>query len=167
MRSFSAWLIRPIPAPDKSAGLVYRLRYYAYMHRREVKRFIKFGLVGTIGAIIDFTILNVLILAFDWAKIAANTVSFTAAVLSNFIWNRRWTYPESRQRHVAGQLGQFALVNLIGLGINQLVFLSLEHYVFTPWLGDPLGYNIAKASAILVVLFWNFIINRLWTFRGL
>jgi putative flippase GtrA len=160
-------LIRPIPAPDKSSGLIYRIRYYAYTHRREVKRFIKFGMVGTLGAVIDFAVLNLLILGFGWAKEAANLVSFTAAVVSNFTWNRRWTFPESRQRHVASQLGQFALVNLIGLGINQLVFLSLSYGVFTPMFGTPLGYNLAKAVAILVVLFWNFTVNRLWTFRGL
>lgn len=166
MRFFSAWLMRPTPTPPETANPIHHLRYRVYTHRREVKRFIKFSMVGTLGAIIDFAVLNLLILGFGWGKAAANTVSFTAAVLSNFTWNRLWTYPESRQRHVASQLGQFALVNLIGLGINQLVFLSLDHWVFTPWFG-PLGYNLAKASAILIVLFWNFAVNRLWTFKGL
>jgi putative flippase GtrA len=121
-------------------------------------------MVGTLGAVVDFAVLNILILGFGWSKLGANTVSFTAAVLSNFTWNRLWTFPESRQRHVASQLGQFVLVNLVGLAINQVVFLSLDHYIFTPYFG-PLGYNFAKASAIGVVLFWNFVVNRLWTFR--
>ena len=167
MRSLSAWLIPPTPKPEAGAGPVKYARYYAYTHKREVKRFIKFALVGAFGALVDFSVLNLLILGFGWDKAAANIVSFTAAVLSNFTWNRLWTYPESRQRPVARQLGQFALVNLIGLGINQLVFLNLDHHLFTPMFGTPLGYNLAKASAIIVVLFWNFVVNRLWTFRGL
>lgn len=166
MRSFSAWLIRPMPVPDKSAGPVHHLRYQMYRHRREVKRFIKFSMVGAFGALIDFAILNILVLGLDWPKALANTVSFTAAVLSNFTWNRRWTYPEARRHAVGPQLGQFVLVNLIGLGINQLVFLSLDYWVFHPLVGE-LGFNLAKASAIVVVLFWNFAVNRLWTFRGL
>jgi len=99
-------------------------------------------------------------------KVWANTCSFSAAVLSNFTWNRLWTFPESRSRPLRTQLPQFALVNLIGLGINQIVFLGLDHYVFTPMFGT-LGYNLAKAVAIVIVLFWNYAINRIWTYKGL
>ena len=167
MRSWSAWLIPPTPKPEAGSSPIKYARYYAYTHKREVKRFVKFAMVGAVGALVDFSILNLLILGFGWAKVAANTVSFVAAVLSNFPWNRLWTFPASRQRPLARQLGQFALVNLIGLGINQLVFLYLDYFLFTPMFGTPPGYNLAKASAIIVVLFWNFIVNRLWTFRGL
>jgi len=133
---------------------------------REIKRFTKFALVGTLGAGVDFGVLNLLILAFGWSKAAANTVSFTTAVLSNFTWNRLWTFPESRDRPLRTQLPQFASVNVIGLAINQVIFLSLDSLVFGPLFG-PLGYNLAKAVAIIVVLFWNFGINRIWTYRGL
>jgi len=132
----------------------------------EVVHFIKFGMVGTLGAVIDFAVLNFFILVVGWPKVWANTISFSAAVLSNFTWNRLWNFPESRQRPIATQLPQFALVNVIGLGINQVVFLSLDHFVFTPMFG-LLGYNLAKAVAILVVLFWNYGINRIWTYKGL
>lgn len=153
-----------MPAPDKSAGPVVHARYRLYRHRREVKQFIKFAIVGAIGALVDFTVLNILVLGFDWSKVTANTVSFVAAVASNFTWNRLWTFPGARRQPLLPQMGQFFLVNLIGLLINQAVFLSLDIYVFEPWLG-PLGFNVAKACAILVVLFWNFTVNRLWTFR--
>ena len=58
------------------------------------------------------------------------------------------------------------LVNVVGLVINQTVFLTLNHFLFEPWLGG-LGYNVAKACAIIVVLFWNFGINRIWTYKGI
>jgi putative flippase GtrA len=133
---------------------------------KEVVRFVKFALVGSLGAVIDFSVLNLLVLAFGVPKVWANTCSFTAAVISNFTWNRLWSFPESRQRPIRTQLPQFALVNLIGLGINQAVFLGLDHYVFGPAFGR-LGYNLAKAVAIIVVLFWNYGINRIWTYKGL
>lgn len=133
--------------------------------RREVDRFVRFGLVGTLGAMVDFGILNLLIQGLAVPKFWANTCSFTAAALSNFVWNRLWTFPESRQRPLGGQLAQFFAVSVVGYIINQGLFLSLDHWVFAGW--DALGYNIAKAIAIVVVLFWNFGINRLWTYRGL
>jgi len=128
----------------------------------ERARFGKFLVVGLIGSIVDFGLLNLGIQVFGLAKWLANTISFSAAVLSNFTWNRFWTYPESRSEPVARQLGQFALVNVAGYAINQAVFLSLDHYVFQDW--GTLGYNVSKAVAIGVVLFWNFGVNRIWTY---
>jgi putative flippase GtrA len=31
---------------------------------------------------------------------------------------------------------------------------------------EVVNYNFSIAAAIGVVLFWNFIVNRLWTFRN-
>lgn len=135
-------------------------------NRREVVRFLKFAVVGGIGTVVDFSMLNLMHLAFGLPLVTANTISFCLAVISNFTWNRLWTFPESRQRCLWQQLGQFAAVNAVGLVINQAVFLSLNHYVFEPRLG-ALGYNVAKAIAIIIVLFWNFGINRIWTYKGI
>ena len=141
------------------------LRTLFHENRTEMVRFVKFSVVGAFGAVVDFSILNLGIQVFGLAKWLANTFSFSAAVLSNFTWNRLWTFPESRERPLIPQLGQFFAVNVMGYLINQAVFLSLDHFVFSPW--GTLGYNISKAIAIGVVLFWNFGINRIWTYKGI
>jgi len=135
-------------------------------NRKEMWRFIKFAIVGASGTVVDFSVLNLVHLAFGAGLFLSNTISFSVAVMNNFIWNRLWTFPESQQRPFGKQLLQFVAVNVVGLVINQSVFLSLNHYVFEPWLGE-LGYNVAKACAIIVVLFWNFGINRIWTYKGI
>lgn len=135
-------------------------------NHKELTRFIKFALVGTLGAVIDFSILNLMHKAFYWSLLASNSLSFTCAVLSNFTWNRLWTFPESRERPIRTQLPQFALVNLIGLGINNLVLLNLAA-LFSHFIPDPFDYNLAKAIAIIIVLFWNFGVNRIWTYKGI
>ena len=94
----------------------------------------------------------------------AGTISFVCAVISNFVWNRLWTFPESRELPMARQLGQFALINLIGLGLNEVIVLSL-HPLFSRVLRDPPAYLAAKVIAIGVVLFWNYGANRAWTYR--
>jgi putative flippase GtrA len=133
--------------------------------QNEIVRFVKFATVGAIGTVVDFTVLNVLILVFGLSKFWANTFSFSAAVLSNFIWNRLWTFPESRQEPLVAQLIQFGLVSIGGYVINQTIFLGLDALVLHEW--GTLGYNVAKAIAILVVLFWNFAVNRIWTYRNI
>lgn len=134
--------------------------------RREVTRFVKFGLVGTSGAVVDFTVLNLAYRIGGLPLVAANSLSFTLAVLSNFTWNRLWTFPESRARPIRSQLPRFALVNVVGLVINNLILVGL-HALLSPVVGDPWDYNLAKAVAIVIVLSWNFGANRLWTYRGL
>ncbi|OQA47465.1 MAG: GtrA-like protein [Chloroflexi bacterium ADurb.Bin325] len=134
---------------------------------REIKRFIKFGVVGASGFLVDFAILNLLLF---WAGLPpwlANTCSFAVAVTNTFTWNRLWTFPESRQRPVSRQLGQFFIVNLVGLGINQLAFLGSHALVWQRLFAPALAWNLAKATASGIALFWNFSANRLWTWRGL
>ena len=152
----------------------------AQQNRKELTRFLKFLMVGTFGAVVDFGILNALKVAFRaynvdlgmWHMLGvftvegnltlANTISFTCAVISNFTWNRYWTYPESRSKPLAGQLGQFFVVNIAGLAINLTVLNALDPF-FKSLLGFY-SYNAAKAVATIAVLFWNFFVNRFWTY---
>jgi putative flippase GtrA len=142
-----------------------RLYRTVLSNRREVVRFLKFATVGVVGTVVDFSVLNVLVLGGGFTKFWANTCSFSAAVVSNFIWNRLWTFPESRQRGLIPQLLQFSLVSVGGYVINQIIFLGLDGLVFHVW--GTLGYNISKAIATIVVLVWNFGMNRMWTYGGI
>jgi putative flippase GtrA len=138
-----------------------------FEHRpKEFVRFLKFAIVGAIGMVVDLTTLT---LAREWLHLPlelAVGIGFTVAVLSNFTWNRLWTFPESRNRPIAGQLIQFVVVNVVGLGINEIVVLGL-HPIFSLVLPDPPAYLAAKIVAIGIVLFWNYFINRKWTYRGI
>jgi len=150
---------------------------------KELERFIKFAIVGAIGAVVDFSVLNVMKTIFEgmglgigwdvpWPPhqiqlVAANIISFSTAVLSNFTWNRLWTFPESRERPIGSQLAQFAIVNILGLIINTGILVIMDQFVFQHFVGERLSYNLAKAFAIGVVLFWNFGVNRIWTYKGI
>jgi|Deesub1362A_J573_1020465.scaffolds.fasta_scaffold02749_6 putative flippase GtrA len=153
--------------------------------RREFTRFMKFSVVGVIGAIVDFGTFNLLNTLLGVWILLASAISFAAAVTSNFIWNRYWTYPDSRSKPVGQQAAQFALINLIGLAIRTpIIYFAEKPWVnlatrllpaippaFPPgpqsvFLLDPvvLGRNLALATAVVAVLFWNFGINRIWTY---
>jgi len=135
---------------------------------KEAERFFKFLIVGTIGFIIDFGLLTLLKEFTALPTVVANTISFTAAVISNFTLNRYWTYPDSRSKSIWSQMGQFTLVNIIGLVINDSILLFLEPIFDTLLLNITAvsirGYIPAKMIATIVVLFWNFFVNRYWTY---
>ncbi len=133
---------------------------------KEFVRFLKFAAVGLLGMMIDFTILNLLHRMFGLPVLVANVFSFSSAVVSNFTWNRLWTFPESRSKPLLAQLGQFALVNVAGLGINEVVLFGILQAIRNS-ISNPWNYNLAKAVAIAVVLFWNYFVNRMWTYKGI
>lgn len=142
----------------------------------ERTRFIRFAIVGTIGAVVDFGTFNLLSGVLGIQDVWASVFSFTTAVLSNFTWNRYWTYPDSRSKPLTTQLLSFAVVNILGLGIRTPLFAGLSSllerlFSLLPFLPvsfitpDLLGDNSALAIAILVVMLWNFFANRYWTFN--
>ena len=137
-------------------------------HRKEAKRFIKFAIVGGIGFIIDTGTLSLLVFALQLGegrrRLLAKAISFTLAVISNFFWNRRWTYPESRSKPFGKQLLQFFSLNLIGLGINLLVF-GLVDSLLTPIIGHVLALYAAQVAAVCVAMIWNFLANRFITYN--
>ena len=143
---------------------------------RERERFLKFAVVGAVGALVDFgsfhLLMNLLGIEANWAQAG----SFTFAIISNFIWNRVWTYPDSRSKPISSQLMSFFIINLVGLGIRTPIFNGLEepfrnlfaNFKFLPiWIidADSLGYTFALGVAVVVVMFWNFLINRIWTYN--
>lgn len=160
------------------ATIATRARLFLQTNRKEAIRFLKFSVVGTIGAVVDFGVLYLLHVVVGLPIVLANTCSFTAAVLSNFTWNRYWTYPDSRSKPIRTQLAQFFVVNIAGWGINTGILVLLRYpcvslvgtatramaLSMTPELLYKLGYNLAKAVATGVVLFWNFFVNRFWTY---
>ena len=91
----------------------------------ELTRFLKFSVVGTVGAVVDFGTFNLLHTRLAVPAVPASVLSFTAAVVSNFIWNRYWTYPDSRSKPIRRQAAQFTMVSLIGLAIRTPLFAFL------------------------------------------
>ena len=103
--------------------MITTLANFTQTKRKEIVRFLKFSVVGTIGAVVDFGTLYLLHAVLGLPIVLSNTCSFTAAVLSNFIWNRYWTYPDSRSKPIRTQLVQFFVVNVAGWGINTGILL--------------------------------------------
>ncbi len=143
--------------------------------RKETLRFIKFAVVGALGALTDFSILILLVEVGGVVPVIASGFGFSAAVLQNFLLNRWWTFPESRVQSKRSQILKFVLVSLVGLGINLIIFEFIDQSLRDFWinflsssaLGFRASYIFAKLFSIGVVLFWNFAANRLWTFREL
>ena len=141
--------------------------------RQERSRFLRFAVVGAFGAVVDFGSYTILHNLLGVNAVLASVLSFTAAIISNFTWNRLWTYPDSRSKPVSKQLVQFTVVSFVGLAIRtplfsllvgplNHLFSMLPSISFLP--DDFLGDKVALAIVVIVVMFWNFFANRYWTY---
>ena len=151
-----------------------RLLALARANRKEADRFIKFLVVGTVGFFVDFGVFNLLHTWLNIGLVVAQTCSFTTAVISNFTWNRLWTYRDSRSKSIQRQLLQFFVVNLIGYLIRTpiLLFSAPLYARLLNWshlslgsYGSKLGDNLGLMTAVTIVLLWNFFVNRVWTYN--
>lgn len=165
------------------------------LNTREAERFFKFAVVGVIGFIVDFGVSNLLLNPFAYllregtqlnelvslystkpqaqAIVFAGTISFVCAIISNFTWNRYWTYPDSRSKSFRRQFVQFVLVSMAGIIIRTPILAattgffvhSIERIPSLANLALRIGANIALALAVVIVMFWNFFVNRYWTYN--
>ena len=143
---------------------------------KERERFLKFATVGALGSVIDILIMNLLTQLLHMKLVYAGTLSLVCAILSNFLLNRYWTYPDSRSRHFLHQLSMFFLVNLMGIlfripilhflePVMQGAFENVAH--LSQASAETLAKNATLAFAIGVVMIWNFFMNRYWTYNDI
>ncbi len=96
-------------------------------NKQERTRFLKFCAVGLIGAVVDFGFFNLFTIVFNMSVEISQAISFILAVINNFLWNRYWTYPDSRSKPLSRQLLQFFVVNLVGLGIRAIIVPNMTN----------------------------------------
>lgn len=119
-------------------------------------KFLKFGVVGFSGVIVDFGFTYLFKEKFKVQKYIANAIGFTIAASSNYYLNRIWTF-RSNNPEIALEYGRFLGIALIGLLINTLVIYLLVSKTKT-------NFYLAKLVAICIVTIWNFLINLNYTF---
>jgi putative flippase GtrA len=115
----------------------------------------KFCTVGASGYVVNLAVYATL-LAVGVHYLPAAVCSFLVAVTNNYLWNRAWTFRHQRG-HLVFQGFRFLLVSTVALAAN-LAFLSVLVAFGVPKLP-------AQAIAIALVTPWNFVANKLWSFR--
>jgi putative flippase GtrA len=127
--------------------------------RRGVRQFIKFGIVGLSGTLVNFAVYHGL-LHFALDNRLAYAAGFILGGVNNYWWNRQWTFRS--KGHAGKELVQFISVSAVALLISEIVLwfslLQLPHTV-------PLRNSVAWLFATVVGMGWNFFVNKYWTFR--
>jgi putative flippase GtrA len=128
-------------------------------------QFVKFCFVGASGVVVNLVVFNLTILLWRLvggstptaAEYLGNLLGFVVSVLTNYYLNRRWTFRSSGA--VSSELPKFVTVSIVAYLVNLGVFTVARH-------GLHLDDNLSQLIAIACVMPINFILNKLWSFRG-
>jgi putative flippase GtrA len=126
--------------------------------RRGVRQFIKFGIVGASGMVVNGVVAHALQKTTTLSWFADFAIGFMVGGVSNYALNRLWTFRSRRNPWLEGV--QFLTVSAIALLLGKVVFAvaaraNFQHFTAT-WL-----------AATLAGIFVNFFLNKYWTFRHL
>ncbi|MBI4090634.1 MAG: GtrA family protein [Candidatus Komeilibacteria bacterium] len=122
------------------------------------RQLIKFSIVGAANTIIDFSVYFVLTRYAQTPFLLASTISWLLAVTSSFTFNKFWTFRVRGMQGIRTQYVKFFLVSVVSLAVS----------LFTLWLlVAQFGIHdlLAKIVTIGIVVFWNFFMNKFWTFK--
>jgi len=129
-------------------------------------RFIKFGLVGGSGTVINIAVLYLAqeyllrsIADFHSRLNYSIALAITVATISNFYWNRRLTWRD--RKHDAHHSALFLFFKYVMAAALSIVIQSL----LTKWLALYMHYIVANLIAIVLASVVNFVANDKLTFR--
>jgi putative flippase GtrA len=129
---------------------------HALRQRHNWEQLVKFCVVGVSGYVVNLLVYTALLDGADLHYRMAATGSFLVAVTNNYVWNRLWTF-RHRRGHFAHQGLRFLVVSVI-VYLGNLVILTLLVEL-------GLGKIVSQAIAIVLVTPFNFVGNKLWSFR--
>lgn len=143
-------------------------------YQKIVRQFIKFGITGTIGAVVDFGSYAFITRLIGWNYIyevagqsisAANNISVFLAIMSNFLFNKYWTFRYHQGSFVQQWAGYFAF-NTFTWALNQVLvsYFAFHSTLFVQLFGEQRDF-VAKAVAIVMILGLNFIGSKWLIFR--
>lgn len=134
-----------------------------------IMEIIRYGLVGAVSTVIDMGLLNIGKKLLGWPVWLDVAIGFIGGTVNGYYMNSRWTFKYNTRGQEGIKFTQFAIVSAIGLGLTELIVngyivligasLNLAGHIVSE-------YNTGKLIAVVLVFAWNYIANKLWTFKS-
>lgn len=129
-------------------------------------RFIKFGVVGFSGTIVNLVVLFLgqahlfaVVRSEETRLNCSLALAIFVATVHNFLWNRSWTWSDrkGRTRHrFFVQMGQYFLASWLSIALQ---------FIATKIAAQFMHYLLANVIAIILAAVVTFLLNDIWTFR--
>lgn len=121
--------------------------------KKLINQILKFGVVGGIAFIIDYSVLFICTEFFGIYYLISSLISFSVSTVFNYIASIKWVFDVNQKKSQKKNFILFIVFSVIGLGLNQLIM----------WFGvDMLHiyYMLVKIGATAIVMVFNFITRK-------
>lgn len=129
---------------------------------KDYLKFFKYLGVGILGTIADWAVFYALIGFADIFYLYALAMSYFVGMVINFFLNKRYTFNNTYKK-VHFQFLSFALVALIGFGLNEGLLYAFVHYVFAS--SSDIALMVSRVIVTFIVFVWNYVANKRTTFK--
>ncbi|MDE2572435.1 MAG: GtrA family protein [bacterium] len=129
----------------------------AATQRRGVRQFVKFGIVGASGFVVNLVAFTIMDKATHWPFWIEFSIAFMLGGISNYGLNRIWTFRSSG--HPGREGAQFLTVSFMALLLGDAVSWFLKGPMHVA------GNHRVWFAATVAGMFLNFFVNKYWTFR--
>ena len=118
----------------------------------------RYGFVGGIAFLVDYGILYALTEFFGLHYLLSATIAFIFGLVTNYLLSVVWVFNSHKAESRWTEFTVFALIGIIGLGLNALIM-----YLCTDVLA--IHYLISKLISTVIVFFWNFFARKTILFK--
>ena len=139
-----------------------------FMHvfsKKELKRFIKYCIIGITGIIVNTTVLFVFTDKLSMFYLLSSAMAYEISIITNFILNDIWTFNENvmqnRSHNFLTRAMYFNWAMIIGA-----IFGIFLLYIFTEFLS--IDYLVSNIISICIVTIWRYYasITMVWKIKG-
>ncbi|MCC7550829.1 MAG: GtrA family protein [Methanobacterium sp.] len=118
----------------------------------------RYCFVGGAAFLVDFGSLFIFTEYFGIYYLISAAIAFILGLIANYVLSLSWVFNKRTLNNKKLEFGVFALIGIVGLGLNELFI-----YFFTDYL--QIYYLISKILAAIIILFWNFFARKFTLFR--
>jgi putative flippase GtrA len=130
-------------------------------HFAALPKFIRFGIVGCFGFIVDVGVLYFLLYAVGLGHYAGRLASYIAAASATWYLNGQITFPESRSANRTWEWLRFVAFNALGGLVNYAVYATYISVRHNSAIAPAIGVAIGSLAGMLV----NFLVSKQFVFR--
>ncbi len=137
------------------------------IQKADIRQFLRFCIVGTSNAVIDFGVLNLLLWLYPtadiWKTLEYNSLAVLLAATNSFFWNKYWTF-QKRSPITGQEVYRFIVVASGTMLMNDTLMWLLGGIFPGIMRSSLLGANALKLGAIIGTMSISFFGMRLWVF---
>ncbi len=122
-------------------------------------QFLRYCFVGGLAFIVDYGIMVLLVEIFALHAVLASAIAFILGLIVNYLLSTFWIFKKSRLHSRVAEFVGFAVIGLIGLGINAAIIWFFQDYL-AAWNVIPIlyyrGTNIMRWAKLFRPALYSF-----------